>query len=57
MTISMGKYSILIILLSAQINISSQKGECARKSSLLINLSLMLGSAGLTIKPDYLTGL
>lgn len=53
----MGKYSILIILLSAQINISSQKGECARKSSLLINLSLMLGSAGLTIKPDYLTGL
>lgn len=37
----MGKYSILIILLKAQINISSQKGEWALKSSLLNNLSLL----------------
>lgn len=38
---SMGKHSILIILLKAQINTSSQKGECALKSSLLIHLSLL----------------
>lgn len=38
---SMGKYSIVIILLNAQINISSQKAECVLKSSLFNNISLL----------------